>query len=120
MKPDKSSTDPLSFRPINLLSHLSKIIEKVWQNQILDYLKYNKLIPQQHHGGIKGRSTNTATLEIIEKIATMIQDRLEGALISLDQSSAFDLIDHDILIEKLRIYGVDEDFCTWITSYLTN
>ena len=36
----------------------------------------------------------------------------------LDLSAAFDLVDPDIMIKKLKIYGIDDEFCTWIFSYL--
>ena len=39
-------------------------------------------------------------------------------VVLLDLSAAFDLVDHQILVKKLRIYGVDPNFCEWISSYL--
>ena len=41
-------------------------------------------------------------------------------VVLLDLSAAFDLVDHQLLIQKLKIYGVDENFQNWITSYLTD
>jgi ribonuclease P/MRP protein subunit RPP40 len=43
-----------------------------------------------------------------------------SGVVLLDLSAAFDLVDPAILIQKLRIYGVEEDFLCWISSYLTN
>ena len=43
-----------------------------------------------------------------------------SAVVLLDLSAAFDLVEPSILINKLRIYGLDENFLTWIQSYLTN
>ena len=40
-------------------------------------------------------------------------------VVLLDLSAAFDLVDHQLLLEKLGIYGVDRDFCQWICSYLS-
>ena len=40
------------------------------------------------------------------------------AVVLLDLSAAFDLVDHRLLVEKLKIYGIESDFCEWISSYL--
>ena len=45
-------------------------------------------------------------------------EKINGVIL-LDLSAAFDLVDANILIEKLRIYGIEEDFISWIRSYLT-
>ena len=41
-----------------------------------------------------------------------------SGVVLLDLSAAFDLVDPEILIKKLKIYGLDDDFCTWIASFL--
>ena len=45
-------------------------------------------------------------------------EQLSGAVL-LDLSAAFDLVDHGILIQKLKIYGVEESLVRWIDSYLS-
>ncbi len=60
LKPGKIRNEMDSYHPVNLLSPVSKIIEKCWLLQMLKYLEEKKIIPQQHHGGIKNKSTITA------------------------------------------------------------
>merc|ERR1712055_1163333 len=48
--------NPNSYRGINILSPISKIIENVLKNQIIEFLNTNNIIPLNHLGGIKGRS----------------------------------------------------------------
>ena len=48
--------DPTSYRPVNLLSPISKIIEKTWSIQILEHIRSNKIIDNNHQGSIKGRN----------------------------------------------------------------
>ena len=38
----------------------------------------------------------------------------------IDLSAAFDLVDHNLLLSKLQIYGVQKDFTSWVSSYLGN
>ena len=43
-----------------------------------------------------------------------------NGVILLDLSAAFDLVDMRILVEKLKIYGLDEEFSDWVSSYLSD
>ena len=52
-------------------------------------------------------------------VSAAMDGQVSGVVL-LDLSAAFDLVKPSILIKKLRIYGLDEDFLVWIESYLTN
>jgi hypothetical protein len=54
---------------------------------------------------------------IIEWLANMDQGKL-NAVVYIDLAKAFDTISHGILLEKLRIYGVDTNSLSWFQSYL--
>ena len=43
-----------------------------------------------------------------------------NGVVLLDLSAAFDLVDSNILLNKLKVYGMNEDFIDWISSYMTN
>ena len=63
--------DPLnasSFRPINLISPFSKLIEKTWSNQILKHMYENQMIDENHYGGLKNRSSTLAVMDIFQKL----------------------------------------------------
>ena len=92
--------DPATYRPVNIISPISKIIEKVWAIQINKFLKLNKTIDMNHQGGIKGRSSATITNELFQKLNIIKKNKETGALITLDQSAAFDVIPHKILEMK--------------------
>lgn len=64
------------------------------------------------------RSTISALLSIIGKL---IEGRREGymAMAIYDLSAAFDCLDPDILTQKLKLYGLDENSCNWFLSFLT-
>ena len=102
LKTDKNSTAPDSYRGINLLPALGKIIDKAIYQQTLEYLNTKQLIPPQHHGGIKMKSTVTALNTILDSWTTEIEAGEDVAVILLDQSAAYDIIDHKLLLQKWK------------------
>ena len=66
--PPKSPSDPASYRGINIIMTIGKIIDKVVLQQVLEYLTKNKIIHQAHHGAISGKSTTTAIAPLLPKI----------------------------------------------------
>ena len=67
-----------------------------------------------------GRSTVTALLTMYDRwIKSAAAGRFIGAVF-LDLSAAFDLVDHSLLIQKLKMYGLSESALEWVTTYLDN
>ena len=120
LKHDKVKTDPLSYKGINLLPSIGKIMDKVTASQITKYLTQHKLIPHQHHGGLKGKSTITAVLTEIDKWAEKVENGEDLAVIIIDQSAAYDTIDHGLLVEKLKILGFQPNSIKYMQNYLCN
>ena len=109
-----------NYRPVAILSPLSKILEKIAYSQIYDYFTCNKIFHPNLHGYRSNRSTQTALLQMYDRWVTAAAAGQVSGVMLLDLSAAFDLVEPSILIRKLRIYGLDEDFLAWIESYLTN
>ena len=85
-----------------------------------DYFEKNHLFDSALHGYRRNRSTVTALLAMYDKwVSAANRGDISGAVL-IDLSAAFDLVSHDMLLEKLRIYGFQEDFLNWIASYLSN
>lgn len=107
-------------RPISLLPLLSKIMEKVVCNQIKQYFLSNGLLTDQQHAYRRGHSTATALTQMVDDWYKQIdQQNIVGAVM-LDFSAAFDLLNHQLLLDKLRCYGFDVSSTQWLKSYLTN
>ena len=84
-------------------------------------MKSNNLIKANHNGGIKGRSSTTTAVTIHQQLAQILKDKTKtGALVTSDQSSAFELINHVILQKKLMYLGVQFSSCKLIISFLTD
>ena len=90
------------YRPISVLSVLSKVYERVILNQLWSFIKTQNLYSINQSGFRKGHSTNTLLLKLRDDIR-MAMNRSEVALsILIDYSKAFDSIDNRILLEKLQ------------------
>ena len=93
-------TDPNNMRPIYIIAVISKIIEKVFSTQIIKYLLENNIVSQSFQGGFKNRSTTHAVLDIHNQLINIMKNNKIGALIALDNSAAYDLVDHIILLKN--------------------
>ena len=117
--PDIDTNLPGSYRPIAQLSVLSKLTERVFQSQLLKYLENTGQISSKHHAYRNKCSTTTTLIQIMDYIAEGVDDNLITSTLSVDQSAAFDCVDHTILLSKLHFYGITDDAYKWIESYLT-
>ena len=102
------------------LSFISKIIERAAYKQIYGYLQENRLLPEKQSAYRRYHSTETAVLDVLSD-AFMAADAGKVTLLGLlDESSAFDMVDHKILLRRLKMsYGICGLPLQWITSYLS-
>ena len=117
-KSDK--TKCVNYRPISLLSNLSKIFERIMYNRLEGYLESNNLIYDFQFGFRKKFSTDHALLSITEQIKNNFQNKNFSYGVFVDLEKAFDTVNHKILISKLKYYGFQENTLSWLTSYLSN
>lgn len=121
--PYPKTSDPKSLselRPISLLPVLSKIFEQLLHSQILTYLNENNLIPTCQSGFRKGHSTSSALVKVLDDLVRNTDEGRTSALILLDYSKAFDVLDHRLLCAKLSHYGFSERTVGLINSYLSD
>ena len=103
-----------------MLPTLSKILEKAVHNQLYYFLNENKIITSKQFGFRPKLSTNTALTQFTDNVLlNMDSGRLTGAIF-LDLSKAFDTVDNDLLLRKLKSVGLSDDTVNWFESYLTN
>ena len=118
----KNGLDPndlKSYRPISNLTFISKLIERIVSQQITVYLNKNSLIPTTQSAYRKGHSTETAILKIFSDINDAADAGNVTLLGMLDLSAAFDTVDGDILLERLRIsYGLNGTVLQWVESFI--
>ena len=115
-----SALDPSNYRPISTLSPFSKVLERLVYNQLNSYLEKHEVIYKLQFGFRKGYSTEHAILEITDQLKASIDNKLLTCGWFIDFSKAFDTVNHSILIDKLKKYGMSGPELSWFTSYLQN
>ncbi|KAK3087111.1 hypothetical protein FSP39_001840 [Pinctada imbricata] len=117
-KGDKS--DPGNYRPISILPTISKLFERHITTQMYDYLKENDLLMKEQSGFRKSHSCQTALTKLTEKWITDIDNGNMTGVSLLDFRKAFDLVNHKILIDKMKYYNFTNETLNWLESYLSN
>ena len=105
--------DPSNYRPVSLIPVLSKILEKIVFKQTLQYLTEHDLLHPSHHAFRQGHSTSTALIEMVDGWIEAIERGKMAGVCLLDMSAAFDLVNHSLLIRKLRAYGFSSGVLDW-------
>jgi endonuclease/exonuclease/phosphatase family metal-dependent hydrolase len=115
-------TNIANYRPISNLCSTSKIFEKAILSRIMEIEKENNvdLTGARQHGYKKKKSTVTAALHLQAQIAKACDKKKYVAVASLDLSSAFDVINVDLLLVRLSIMGLPEDLILLLNSWLKN
>ena len=109
-----------NYRPISVLSVLSKILEKHVAKSLMNYLVNNNLLYELQSAFREGHSTESALIKLTDQIlSNMDQDNVTGVLF-IDFKKAFDIVDHQIMLKKLKLYRASESTLQWFKSYLTN
>ena len=110
-----------NYRPITNIAFLSKTIERAAAAQTLNYLTKNNFLAKFQSAYRQFHSMETALLRVCNDILQAIDKGQEVVLVLLDFSSAFDTIDHKVLLDRLRIrYGFSGTVLDWFGSYLSN
>ena len=109
-----------NFRPVTVLNSSSKIFERLLNDQITEYVEAEHILSDDQHAYRAKRGTNTYWMDLMAKIADMRNRGLKVALLAFDLSSAFNVIDHDVLMKKLARVGFHEESLTMLRAFLKN
>ena len=109
-----------NYRPISLLSNISKIIEKLVHIQLTKSLNKFGILYEKQFGFRNNHSTTHALLEITEKIKQACDTGQFACRVFLDLQKAFDTVNHTILLKKLTHYGIRGIANKWFQSFLEN
>ena len=111
---------PNDYRPISVLNATSKILERAVYNQLVYHLETNGLLDDRQHGFRRGHSTLSAIYEVVQYLYNQADQGRITYCTFIDYSKAFDTLDHEILLKKLRLYNISDHVISWCRNYLVN
>ena len=114
----RGNTELNNFRPISLLSVLSKPLEKHIHKHLISHIERSNLLYSFQSGFRKYHSCHTALVRLCDTWLSAINRREMAAAVFLDFRKAFDLIDHDILIHKLHLYLQNKRTVDLLSTFL--
>ena len=115
--------DPRTFsnyRPVSVLPVISKILERIMYNRLIEYLDKNNILYAKQFGFRKSHSSVMALMLLVDKISRALEEGEFAIGIFIDFSKAFDTINFNILFNKLYHYGIRGSELNWFISYLSN
>lgn len=118
-KPGKPANELSSYRPISLLSSISKILERVLLNRINDHLEENNIIPKQQCGFRTGRSTSHQLINVIKTAKENLRNKKSTGVIFLDVEKAFDRVWHNGLLYKMIKLGFPSALIKTVGSFIS-
>ena len=115
----KSKFEPCNYRLISLLLTMSKILEKLLYKRTYAFLDNNNQIYHSQFGFRSKHSCENAIGDLVSQILKNQQQNKHTAALFLDLLKAFDTLNHELLLNKLEIYGVRDIALDWFRSYLS-
>ena len=106
-----------NYRPISLLSLVSKVLERCVYNQLVSHIS-----TQLHHlqfGFLRGKSTTSQLLHVLQDIHQALESRNQVDAVYLDFAKAFDKVSHKLLLTKLHKFGIRGGLLSWFENYLS-
>lgn len=109
-----------NYRPISILTTLSKVYERILNSRLVKYLEHNNLLADSQYGFRNGRSTDDAVHELTQTVVRALDRREKCLTVFLDLSKAFDTVSVPRLIQKLETFGVRGVPLALFQSYLSD
>ena len=108
--------DKTNYRTVSLLSHFSKVFERLIYNQINEYIEpfLSKILT----GFRKSHNTQHSLLKMLENFKKTLDKGNSVSVIFVDLSKAFDILNLDLLIAKLESSGFSAKSLSYIHNYL--
>ena len=117
---DGSSSENSNYRPISVLPVVSRLFEKLIYDQLYTYLSNNHLLFTGQSGFRLFHSVLTSLLKCTNDWYLNLDKGQYTSVTFIDPKKAFDTVDHQILLQKLRVYGLAGKEINWFQSYLDN
>ena len=100
-------TNPSNYRPISLLSILSKLLEKHMAQLLTEHMVVHSPISPHQWGFCKGKSTAGALALAVDQWHRHLEERNDICTVFFDYRKAFDTVPHRNLLSKLESLGIN-------------
>ena len=123
IRPNYKKGDKLqgtNYRPVSNIPELSKVVEFSIFDQLFKHFVENDLFHPNHHGFLPLHNTSTAVVHLYDLWLEAAEKQELSAALLLDLSAAFDLVDHSILLKKLKLYNLSDSSIALMESYLAD
>ncbi|MCP4459932.1 MAG: hypothetical protein GY816_18200, partial [Cytophagales bacterium] len=112
-----SKTSVENYRPISLTSLVMKIFEKIVRDELL--AKCHHKLDQSQHGFLPQKSCTTQMVNYIDSLSVSINSNIRTDVIYFDFAKAFDSVNHDVILDKLKFeFGIEGTLLKFIMNYL--
>ena len=108
-----------NYRPISLLTTMSKLLEKIVYVRVYEFLNSSGQFYESQYGFRSSHSCDNAVGEVVSRIVKNLEAGKINIAIFLDLSKAFDTLNHDLLLHKMERYGIRGITLEWFRSYLS-
>ncbi len=119
-KPLKDPNLPESYRPISLLNTLSKILERIASQRLLEFCRSNNIISVYQCGFRRHHQTKDQILRVSQAVQEGFNLDMKTGMLLVDIKGAFDTVWHQGLLYKLKRLGLPNYLGLWIENYLTD
>ena len=119
-KPGGDLSLPKGYRPISLLSCLSKVLERIVTDRITYLLETSSALTEMQYGFRKTRSTDLALWNFVNAASYALQTRQKTVMLALDIQGAYDRVWHEGLLSKLIDLHLPPALIGWIQSFLSD
>ena len=113
-----SKSDVKNYRPISLTCIIMKVMERIIRDELL--ARCGHLIDSRQHGFLKNKSCTTQLVEFCDSLALSLNSNIRSDVIYFDFAKAFDSVNHDIILQKLKTqFNIDSFLLRFIANYLS-
>lgn len=113
-----NKNDVSNYRPIGILSNITKILEKTVNKQLMEYIDSAKIINEKQYGFRNKSNTSTALFDFVSMLQTSLDQKYKTSAMFIDLRKAFETVNRKILLRKLFNIGIHGTEHKWFSNYL--